>query len=632
MRGTVASLAAAALAARGVSAGRMIDGRLAARAADNTTYDYIVIGSGPGGGPLACDLARAGYTTLLLEAGDDQGDNPIYSELGNFNIAGNDPDSRWDFWVRHSDDDAREKAFAHYTWRTANGSFYVGTTPPAGATPLGIQYPRAGTLGGCAMHNGGVCSLAQDSDWDIVVNMTGDTSWEASKMRQYLVKVEKNTYLPANTTGHGFDGWLSTAVQPARWAHDSSLPATRVLKKLAELTGQNASDVASLVNKDILGIEPHKDTRNSFYNMAQHEDKGGKRSSPNNYIKATLKDPRNFPLTVRLHSLATRVLFDTDTKNKANASVPVATGVEVMSGASLYGADPRHASATKTAPRSRFWARREVIVSGGAFNSPQILKLSGIGPAAELAKFKIPVVKDLPGVGERLADNYEGSLLALGQQPVGGGVITLMFKTPNAAGPDRNIFTWCGAFSFEGFWPGFPTDYGPNEYECAMVHIGPHSQAGTVRLASADPQVPPDINFNFFLNNGTEDLQHLADAANLLRTAWQAAGAPVLPFAEKHPCPGTGAGNCTDAAERALLKTQAYSHHASSSCAIGAASDPLAVLDSKFRVRGVQGLRVVDASAFPRVPGAFPVLPTIMLSAKAAEDIIADAKKAVHKK
>ncbi|CAK7233011.1 hypothetical protein SBRCBS47491_008464 [Sporothrix bragantina] len=628
MRSTVASLAAALLAARSVSAGRMIDGRHAA-ASDNTTYDYIVIGSGPGGGPLACDLARAGYSTLLLEAGDDQGDNPIYSELGNFNIAGNDPDSRWDFWIRHSDDDEREKQFAHYTWRTTNGSFYVGTSPPAGATPLGIQYPRAGTLGGCAMHNGGVCSLPQDSDWDIVVNMTGDTSWEASKMRQYLVKVEKNTYLPANTTGHGFDGWLSTAVQPARWARDNTLPATRVLKKMAELTGQNVSDVANLVNKDILGIEAHKDTVNSFYNMAQHEDKGGKRSSPNNYIKATLKDPRNFPLTVRLHSLATRVLFD----SKKNATTPVANGVEVMSGASLYGADPRHTNAnvTKTGPLSKFWARREVIVSGGAFNSPQILKLSGVGPAAELTKFKIPVVKDLPGVGERLADNYEGSLLAIGQQPVGGGIITLMFKTPNADGPNRNIFTWCGAFSFEGFWPGFPTDYGPNEYECAMVHINPHSQAGTVKLASADPQVPPDINFNFFLNNGTEDLQHLADAANLLRTAWQAAGAPVLPFDEHHPCPGTGAGNCTDADERNILKTQAYSHHASSSCAIGADNDPLAVLDSKFRVRGVHGLRVVDASAFPRVPGAFPVLPTIMLSAKAAEDIIADAKKAVQK-
>ncbi|KJR87698.1 uncharacterized protein SPSK_07200 [Sporothrix schenckii 1099-18] len=642
MRGALFSLAATALIVGGASAGRMLDGSIAVdrAASDNVTYDYIVIGSGPGGGPLACDLARAGYSTLLIEAGDDQGDNPVYSELANFNTAGNDPDSRWDFWVKHSDDPVREMAFAHYTYRTTNGSFYVGTEPPAGATPLGIQYPRAGTLGGCAMHNGGVCSLPADDDWNIVVNMTGDTSWEAPKMRKYLVKVEKNQYLPTGTEGHGFDGWLATAVQPTRWARDIALPATRVLKQMAALTGQNASDVANLVDKDILGDYPHKDTLSSFYNMAQHQDKGGKRSSPNNYIKATLKDPKNYPLMVRLNTLATRVLFQQPhagnatsrvegTGVGAGAALPVARGVEIMSGASLYLADPRHTNAnvTKKGPVSKVWARREVIVSGGAFNSPQILKLSGVGPAAELSKLSIPIVKDLPGVGERLADNYEGSLLALGQQPVGGGFITLLFKTPNADGPNRNIFTWCGAFSFEGFWPGFPTDYGPNEYECAMVLINPHSQAGTVKLASADPQVPPDINLNFFLNNGTEDLQHLADAAKLLRTAWQAAGDPVLPFNEKHPCPGTGAGNCTDEAQRALLKTQAYSHHASSSCAIGSDTDPLAVLDSKFRVRGVQGLRVVDASAFPRVPGAFPVLPTIMLSAKAAEEILADAKK-----
>ncbi len=78
------------------------------------TYDYIVVGSGPGGGPLACDLARAGYSTLLLEAGDDQGDNPVYADIMNFNTAGNDEKSRWDFWTKHSDDSARELKFEHY--------------------------------------------------------------------------------------------------------------------------------------------------------------------------------------------------------------------------------------------------------------------------------------------------------------------------------------------------------------------------------------------------------------------------------------------------------------------------------------------------------------------------------------
>ncbi len=264
-------------------------------------------------------------------------------------------------------------------------------------------------------------------------------------------------------------------------------------------------------------------------------------------------------------------------------------------------------------------------MSGGAFNSPQILKLSGIGPADELKKFNISVVKDLPAVGENLADNYEGSLLALGQAPMEGGLMALIFKTPSAP-KNRNIMTWCGAFSFEGFWPGFPADYGPKEYECAMIHIGPKSQSGSVRLVSASPQDPPEVNLHFFEHGGEQDLQEMVEGAGILRKAWQAAGAPILPFNEKHPCPGTGAGNCTDAAQRELIKLQAYSHHASSTCAIGGDGDKMAVLDSKFRVRGVKGLRVVDASAFPVVPGAFPVLPTYMISAKAAEDILADAK------
>jgi choline dehydrogenase len=101
---------------------------------------------------------------------------------------------------------------------------------------------------------------------------------------------------------------------------------------------------------------------------------------------------------------------------------------------------------------------------------------------------------------------------------------------------------------------------------------------------------------------------------------------------EKHPCPGGKDENCTDAVQAEYFKSQAYSHHATSTCAIGGDDEEMAVLDSKFRVRGVAGLRVVDASAFPVVPGAFPSCPTMMLSVKAAEDIIAEAKAADARK
>jgi choline dehydrogenase len=409
------------------------------------------------------------------------------------------------------------------------------------------------------------------------------------------------------------------------WARNDSLPGSRILRRLTELIGQDPDKAADLINSDLLEYFDGVDEKSSVYSMVTHSDSKGMRYSPNNYIRATLADPAGYPLTVKLRTLATKVLFDPATVG-ADGVIPRAIGVEVMEGESLYKADPKHVPGTK-GPVKQYFARREVIVSGGAFNSPQLLKLSGIGPKDELAKFNITLVKHLPGVGENLGDNYEGSILALGAAPVDTGLITVIFRTPNAPNKKRNIYAWCGAFSFEGFWPGFPTYHGPTQYSCAMVHMAPKSQAGSVKLVSADPQDKPEINFRFFEKGGDEDLAELVSGANILREAMQAAGAPVAPLVEKHPCPGGKDEKCTDAAQAEFFKLQAYSHHATSTCAIGGDDDEMAVLDSKFRVRGVAGLRVVDASAFPVVPGAFPSCPTMMLSMKAAEDILAEAKK-----
>lgn len=402
----------------------------------------------------------------------------------------------------------------------------------------------------------------------------------------------------------------------ATWARVGDFPANLIAGRIAELTDQDPAEVPDLMMKDIL--ERGADNTTSFYSMQSHADARGRRSSPNNFVRATLDDEAAYPLTVQLNTFVTKVLFDEE------GDTPRAIGVEALQGQSLYRADPRHdpeANGTEAA----FYARNEVIVSGGAFNSPQILKLSGVGPREELEALDIAVVADLPGVGESLGDNYEGDLLALGNAPTGGGIMTLLMRTESAPTPERNIYTWCGVFSFEGFWPGFPEDYGARQYECAVVHMHPKSQAGSVRLVSADPLDPPDINFRFFEEGGDEDLTEILDAMKLLREAWQVAGDEVLPYDEKNPCPGTSAGDCTDEEQITRLREQAYSHHATSSCKIGADDDEMAVLDSKFKVRGVEGLRVVDASAWPKVPGAFPVLPTAMLSLKAADEIIAAA-------
>lgn len=197
----------------------------------------------------------------------------------------------------------------------------------------------------------------------------------------------------------------------------------------------------------------------------------GQRSTPGDFVHATLADPAKYPLTLKLRTLVTKILFSNSTAQ------PRAIGVEIMEGASLYKADPKFQEGSK-GPVSQVFASKEVIISGGTFNSPQLLKLSGIGPKAELEKFGIKVVKDLPGVGEKLGDNYEASIMALSTEPIPAGLTTAIFRTPNASSKNRNIFAWCGPFSFEGFWPGFPTYYGATQWECAMVHIGPKSQAG----------------------------------------------------------------------------------------------------------------------------------------------------------
>jgi choline dehydrogenase len=267
-----------------------------------------------------------------------------------------------------------------------------------------------------------------------------------------------------------------------------------------------------------------------------------------------------------------------------------------------------------------------VIISGGVFNTPQILKLSGIGPREELQRFGIPVVVNLPGVGRAMADNYEGSIVSLANQtliPPFGGTLNSFIKTSNSRRGTRNIYMFCGAFAFEGYWPGPPSNYGPAQYGCSMVHMHPRSQAGTVKLRSANPRDTPEINMNFFKHGGAEDIQDLYEGMAWVRENMFEAAPPGLgPFTEIHPCENAA---CTEQTMKEYIRLQVYAHHATSSCRIGANNDPQAVLDGQFRVRGVRRLRVVDGSAFPTVPGAFPVISTFMLAEKATDDILADA-------
>ena len=578
------------------------------------TYEYIVVGSGPGGGPLAANLARAGHSVLLIEAGDDQGNNPNATTSFAWTQATEDPKMAWDFFVNHTDNAAEQNQYLHTTWRKPDGSYYVGLSPPAGSKRLGVWYPRAGTLGGCAMHNAASATLPNDADWDYIAQITGDNSWKANNMRKYFVKLENNLYLPNPTPGHGFGGWLNISQTDPSWAETASDARTMALLAV-NATGGSPSQVISLLKRDLNSNAANRDQTTGVFGALSHTDTTGVRSSPNNYIKSTIA--AQYPLKLQLNSLVTKILFS----KSGPGNKPTAIGVEYLQGQAMYSADPRY-NPSASGTLGRAYASKEVIISGGTFNSPQILKLSGIGPAAELRKFGIPVLVDLPGVGTNLGDNQEGNLLTLAARPFVGfaGIFDLLLKSSVAAAV-RDVFMFCGSLSFEGFWPGWPTDYGPSQYECAIVKMNPRNQAGTVLLKSANPRDTPVINLQLWGSNADKDLQAMLEAVKFARGMLKNAPSDLQPFNELHPCPGT-TGSCTDAQQKQYLKLQVYSHHASSTCAIGGDNDRLAVLDSKFRVRGVNNLRVVDASAHPRVPGAFPVLPTFMISEKAADVIL----------
>jgi choline dehydrogenase len=286
-----------------------------------------------------------------------------------------------------------------------------------------------------------------------------------------------------------------------------------------------------------------------------------------------------------------------------------------------------------------------------------IIRLSGIGPKEHLESLNITVLVDSPGVGSNLQDNTEYGVAGIasvpftskgpactfgstpddpcleawqrGQGPYAQGPLdALMFKSSASVNGERDIYYFgLSGGTFEGYWPSTTVNQvpaaGPNTWDFSMVKMNPQGKKGTLRLVSTDPRDTPDINFRFFEEGGEVDLQALADGVEFGRKVFDSINAPLGPFKEYLPC-ASGKRDC-DVKE--VIRAQAWSHHATSTCAIGGDNNKMAVLDSKFRVRGTTGLRVVDASAFPKTPGAFPVIPTFMLGTKAGDVILEDRAK-----
>ncbi|HEX4607137.1 MAG TPA: GMC family oxidoreductase [Urbifossiella sp.] len=683
-------------------------------------FDFVLVGAGAGGAPLAARLAERGYSVLVCEMGPERPTTPATAVVENTEVpllhgeVTEDRRHALTFFVNHYGDPAAGPLDPK--WHTPQ----AGSPADRASDETGVFYPRAQGVGGCTVHNAMITVSGPSEDWDRIAEATGDESWRGERMRAYFERLEHCRYNRPSwlreklkrwfgiRTGweddrHGSGGWLETTV-----ADFGPLLRDRHLLKVVKnavlgafrggiMTLHDLFRLTWLADKSLPNLDP-----NHWRRMREAEEgvaripcaitDKGTRSGSRERLLGVKAGPHAARLTILSGVFVTRLEYAPDA-----ADVPRVVGVRVIPREHLYEADPNAVRVPEFETKDGWQAaervvycRKEVVLCGGAFNTPQLLMLSGIGPQDQLDEYKIGVVKLLDGVGKNLQDRYEvpvvahlrerfetlaglgttsllpvaakdpllkqwvdnpdGPAAARGLYATNGGLIALLKRSGvEDSVPDLFIF------ALAGYFPGYHVGYSrpaafagrltpaqaavpltPEERarEDEQVVSKPHQiitwvilkartrhHGGEVRLRSASPFRRPLINFRSF-PLGPDDLDARALAQGVRFVQDFTSHAVRTGLYERVECPGLPDG-ADDAEVNQWVRAVAWGHHACGTCRIGP-EESGGVVDARLRVHGVAGLRVADASVFPRIPGVFIVTNVYMLAEKAADILTED--------